>query len=426
MSILIKNATVLTMDKKDEILENACVYIEDKYIKYVGKENKTLKADKIIDAKGNLVMPGLINAHTHVSMVLLRNYADDMNLEDWLFKHIFPLEDKLEPKDIYDGAMLGIAEMIASGTTSFIDMYFYEEEVAKAAIQSNVRAMLGCGLQSNKIDERINNIKSLQNRYNGKNDGCIKTVVSPHSVYTNTTSSLLTFKEYIKENNNAFNIHLNESETEVNNCLKEHKLTPIEYLNSLGYFEHHGIIAHADVLTDKEIELLKNKDLTLVHNPCSNLKLASGMMSVQKLLDNNINVALGTDGAASNNNLDMFEEMKFASLLAKIVTKNPEALNAYDTLKLATVNGAKALGLENELGKIKENYLADLILIDLNTLHNTPRTNLISALVYSIKSSDVYTSIINGKIVYENRKFVFVDPKQIILEAQKSFNKIAK
>ncbi|WP_338822513.1 amidohydrolase [Mycoplasmopsis felifaucium] len=424
MSILIKNATVLTMDKRNEVLENTCVLIEGKYIKYVGPYKSVLKADKEIDANGNLLMPGLINAHTHVSMTLLRNYADDMNLEKWLFEYIFPIEDRFTPEDIYNGAIVGMMEMIASGTTSYIDMYFHEDQVAEATLQTGMRALLGFGLQNNKIEQRINNTKMLWKRYNGQNDGCIQTVVSPHSVYTNDTDSLLEFKKLIPTTNNVFQIHLNESETEVNNCLKLHGKTPIEYLESLGYYEHKGILAHVDNINDKEIEILKNKDLTLVMNPCSNLKLASGIMPVQKLLSSGLNVALGTDGPSSNNSLDMFETMKFASLLAKIVDKNPENLNAWDTIKMATVNGAKALGLENELGKVKENYLADLILVDLNTIHNSPKSNVISSIVYSLKSSDVYTTIINGKIVYENKQFVSLNKDEAITKLQQSFQRI--
>lgn len=426
MNIWIKNATILTMKNEKDILYNANLYIKDKHIFHVGKELNNFNADKIIDASNNLVMPGLINAHTHVAMSLLRNYANDLNLEEWLFDYIFPFENKLTPKDIYYGSLLGMLEMISTGTTTFVDMYFHENEVAKAALKTNMRAYLGRGLQADNQEQRAKETLSLYDEYNNKNDGALKVILAPHSIYTNTIDSLKYYKNLIPVLNNICTVHLNETKKEVNDSLKKYGKTPIAIFNELGYFKHKLVIAHADVLKENDIEILKNNNASVVFNPCSNMKLASGILPVQKLLDNKINIALGTDGPSSNNNLNMFEEMKFASLLAKVSCKDPKSLKAFDTLKLATVNGAKALGREHELGLIAKDYLADLIMVNLDTLQNCPQVSLIDALVYSISGHDVYTTIINGKIVYENKKFVDINIKNIKNKVNEIYQRIIK
>lgn len=405
MKIWIKNATILTMDKDKELLFNANVYIENEYIIHVGSKLTNFLADKVIDAKNNLIMPGLINCHTHAAMAFLRNKANDLNLEDWLFNHIFPIENLMDKKDVYNGAKLGIYEMIASGTTTFVDMYFFEEQTLKAAQEMNIRAIcgLGTGGADNIINDRIDTCKNLYTQYN---NNLLKVIIAPHSVYTNGLEALKKINEAIFELNNLTTIHLNESQKEIKDSINTNGMTPIELANQIGILDHRTLIAHATYMNDNEIKIIQSKsNVSLVHNPCSNLKLASGIMPIQKYLDAKINVTLGTDGAASNNTLDMFETMKFASLLAKGSTCNPLALNAYETLKLVTVNGAKAIGMEDKLGKIKKNYLADLIFVNIHNLHHQPLLNIIDSLVYSTKSSDVYTSIINGKIVYENYKF---------------------
>ncbi|WP_036452273.1 amidohydrolase [Mycoplasma buteonis] len=424
--ILIENAKILTMESK-ELLTEHFILIENDLITYLGKTRpKTNEKTKIINANGNLVMPGLINMHTHVPMTLLRNLADDLNLEDWLFNKIFPIEDKLTPQDIYLGAKLGIAEMIASGTTSFVDMYFFEDQVAKACEEMNMRGFLGFGIAASTIDDRISQIVQMFSDY--ENSKLVTPILAPHAVYTNTSDSLNKVAKLRKKlNNPLLTIHLNESNNEVNNCLKENKTTPLLWAKQHNLLDSKTIVAHAVHLNEEEIEFIKENKLTLVHNPISNLKISSGIMPVQKLLENNINITLGTDGACSNNTLDMFETLKISSLLAKGTTLNPTALNAYQTLELATTNAAKALQLENKLGKIKEGYLADLIFIDLDNIHHTPTNNIVNSLAYSTAKNDVYTVIINGKIVYENREFKInnFDLKELRTKISNRISKIA-
>ncbi|WP_426461490.1 amidohydrolase [Mycoplasma hafezii] len=425
--IWIKNARVLTMDEP-LILENQNIYITDNKIKYVGsKELDDFIPTKTIDAKHNLVMPGLINSHTHISMTLLRNFSDDLNLEDWLFNHIFPIEDKFTEKDIYLGAKLGAAEMIASGTTSFIDMYFFANETAKMCEEMNVRGFIGMGLAQNSIDQRFSQVIEMFKRFDNSN--LVTPILAPHAVYTNNEYSFSKIKELQTIlNNPLMTIHLNESKSEINNCIKETSYTPIEWMNHFGLLNEKTIIAHGTYLSEKEIKILNKTKSTIVHNPISNLKLASGIALISSYIKNGINVTLGTDGAASNNTLDMFETIKITSLLAKGITLNPTELNAFETLKLATTNAAKSLGMEKQLGKIKAGYLADLIFIDLDNIHHTPNNNILNSLVYSTTKSDVYTTIINGQVVYENREFKIkdFDINDLRTEIQNRMNEITK
>ncbi|RIV16827.1 amidohydrolase [Mycoplasmopsis gallopavonis] len=408
--IWIKNATILTMEN-EELIYKSNLYIQGNTIYHVGDKLSDFDANKIIDANNNLVMPGLINAHTHVAMTLFRNMADDLNLEDWLFNVIFPLEDKLDRKDIYNGAKLGIAEMIASGTTSFVDMYFFEEQTARAALEMKIRGFVGHGIGSNKLESRYQRSLDLLNEFKDKNDNLITPIVAPHAIYTNTKESLKATKELKNKFQTLLTIHLNESQNELKSVQEKFNASPFEVAHEANLLDENTIVAHATHLNEKDIQIIKNTKVSLVHNPVSNLKLSSGIMDVQNLLNQGINIALGTDGAASNNILDMFESMKFASLLAKIKNYKPTDLKAFQVLQMATTNGAKAVGMENKLGKLKKDYLADLIIVDINNFNHFPQNNLINSLVYSTSSKDVITTIINGEIVYDN--------KQILIE---SFN----
>ncbi|MDD7884061.1 amidohydrolase [Metamycoplasma hyosynoviae] len=413
MNLLIKNATVLTNNKDFDVLENALVYIKENRIFYVGKEEQNLEVSKIIDAKNNLVMPGLINAHTHTGMGVFRNYGSDTNLEDWLYKYIFPIEDELEPEDVYYSSLLSMAEMISTGTTSFIDMYFFMDDTARALQKAKMRGIITRGLNSNNIDQRLQEAEDLYNKWHNKENGLIKTALGPHSVYTNEKEDLLKALKLADKLDLAINMHLNESKTEIDNSIKKYKLPPLEFVHSLGFTKHHLIAAHCDWLSEKEKEIAKKYNVCVVHNPVSNLKLASGIMPLAQNLDEGICVSLGTDGVASNNTLDMFEEMKFTSLLSKGTTYNPKAMDAKTTLKMVLDNGAKAMQLENELGKIQEGYLADLIIVDLHNITHTPNIDPVASLIYSTNGGDVLTTIIDGKVIYENKKFVYLDIEDI-------------
>ncbi len=424
MNILIKNAKVLTNNKNFDILNNANVYIKDNKIFYVGNEKQNLSIDKEIDAKNNLVMPGLINAHTHIGMGVFRNYGNDVSLEKWLYDFIFPIEEKLTAEDVYYSSLLSMAEMISTGTTSFVDMYFFINEIAKAAEKMKMRGIITQGITHFSIEKDLKIAKEFYNKWHNKCNGRIQTMIAPHAVYTNDINDLTKAINLAKELKIGMNMHLNESKTEVENSLKTFNKSPLELVDSLQMTNQHLVAAHCVWLSEKEKEIAKNKNVVLVHNPVSNLKLSSGIMNVQENLDKGIIVALGTDGVASNNTLDMFEEMKFASLLSKGTTLNPKNLNAIATIRMATLNGAKALGKEKELGRIEKDYLADLIIVELNNINHTPEIDIPASLVYSTSGKDVLTTIIDGEIIYENRKFVNLDIKKLQIKCNEIFTKL--
>ena len=390
MNIHIKNImSVVPMTEKDYVLEDVNIYIKDKNIFHIGDELKDFNFDKVIDGSGMVALPGLINTHTHLAMTLFRNYADDMKLEDWLFKKIFPLEDKLMGEDVYYGSKLGLIEMIKSGTTCFLDMYFFVEDTLKAINESKIRACISRGLTSGEgEDAKIQEVRDLYGKYNDY-EGRIKIMVGPHAVYTCSEDFLKKCLNLTKELNTRLHIHLNESKNEVEESLKAHGKSPIEWVDYLGLLEVPTIAAHCVWLNENDMNILKNKNVNVAHNPVSNLKIASGIANIYKMQKEGINVCLGTDGAASNNNLNMFKDLNIASLLSKGLNLEPVATTAYETLEMATINGAKALGLEDLIGTLEVGKEADIILIDFNKPHLKPKNNVISSLVYSAFGSDV-------------------------------------
>lgn len=413
MSILIKNISYLDIEK-EKIIEHADIFIEASIIKKIG-ENLKVNADEILDGENKLLTPGFVNAHTHLGMSYFRNYADDLALMDWLKNEIWPIEAKLNAEDIYWSSMLSIIENIKSGVTTFCDMYYEMDRVGDAALESGIRGVLTRGMTDvdGKGEEKLQEFDALYNNYHNRSDGRIRVVPAPHAIYTCSTEFLKEISENAKKlYDNIIHIHLSETLTEVENSKKEYGMTPIEYVNSLGLLDSQIIAAHCVHITDEEIELVKNKKFYPVYNPSSNLKLASGFTPVDKMLKKNIKLALGTDGDSSNNNQDFVEEMHIGGIVNKAVTMNEKAVPAIEILKMATINGAEALGFE-KLGLIKEDYLADLTIFDLNSNSFTPKNNLISALVYSANSSDVESVICDGKFIMRDRKLVNVDEKKI-------------
>lgn len=413
MSILIKNISYLDIEE-EKIVDKADIFIEENKIKKIG-ENLDQKADQVLDGENKLLTPGFVNAHTHLGMSYFRNYADDLALMDWLENEIWPIEAKLNAEDIYWSSMLSIIENIKSGVTSFCDMYYEMDRVGDAAIEAGIRGVLTRGLTDvdGKGEEKLQEFDDLYNNYHEKSNGRIKVVPAPHAIYTCSTEFLKEIaKRSLERYDSLIHIHLSETLTEVENSKKEYGMTPIEYVNSLGLLDSQIIAAHCVHITDEEIELVKDKKFYPVYNPSSNLKLASGFTPVDKLLKNNITMALGTDGDSSNNNQDFVEEMHIGGIVNKAVTMNEKAVPAIEILKMATINGAKALGFE-KLGLVKEDYLADLTIFDLNSNSFTPRNNLISALVYSASSSDVESVICDGKFIMRDRKLVNIDEEKI-------------
>ena len=405
MSILIKN---VLLDKKE-----TNVYIEDNIIQEIGKKTE---ADYVIDGKNKAVIPGMVNTHTHAAMCLFRGYADDMNLEEWLQTKIWPLELKLKPEDVYMGTKLACLEMIKTGTTTFNDMYFFMESAAKSIDEMGLRAFLSYGFidlfndekREKEIKKTKETIRNIENMHSDR----IKPSLGPHAVYTVSEEGLRWIKDYADEKNLLVHFHLAETKKENEDFVKKYSKKPIKYLEEIGFLDKKLIAAHCIWLNNDDISLLEKHNVKISYNPVSNMKLASGVFNYQKM--KKLTVSLGTDGCASNNNLDMFEEMKIGSLLQKSYFNDETIMPAKEIFSIATENGAKALGLN--AGKIEEGKLADVLLIDLKKPELTPNHDLISDLVYSANGSAVDTTICNGKILMKNRR---VKNEEEILEKVK-------
>lgn len=422
MNILIKNATLLSMGDKEEPVENVEVAIEKDKIKYIGEVPEDFYAEKVIDARESLVMPGLIDGHTHIAMSLFRNYADDLPLMEWLKTRIWPLEEKLTAQDVYWGSMLGVAELIRSGVTCFSDMYFFMEETAKAVEEAGIRAVLARGLVGGDNDDgrRFEETRKLYKSWHNGAGGRIKVMVGPHAPYTCSPGYLRKVVELARELNVGIHIHIAESADEVEESLKNYGKSPVRHIYDLGLFDIPTVAAHCVHLSDEDIEILAENKVSVVNNPTSNLKLASGFAPVEKMIKKGINVALGTDGPSSNNNLNMFEEINLAAIINKSVDHDATSIPAITAIKMATVNGAKALGLEKEIASIEVGKKADLIIIDTQKPHFYPRHNIISAVAYSAQASDVKTVIVDGKIVMEDYEIKTIDTERIMFETEKA------
>jgi 5-methylthioadenosine/S-adenosylhomocysteine deaminase len=421
--IIIKNAYILTMDPDREDIENGVVVIEDGKIKEIGKSTES-KADKEIDAGGNVVMPGLVNTHCHAGMTLFRGYADDMPLQDWLENHIWPAEAKVSDEDIYIGTQLACLEMIRSGTTAFADMYIHMDKVAQAVEESGIRAALSYGMidfgDKEKADAELDEGSRFVREWKGKADGRITTMYGPHAPNTCSRDFLIRVKEQAVKDNVRIHIHVLETEAELNYMKEQFGVCSIHFLKDIDFWGDDVLAAHCIWLSDGDIKILAEQGVNISHNVTSNMKLASGIAPVAKLLAVGANVSLGTDGCASNNNLDMFEEMKTAALLQKVSIMDPTVLPARQVLEMATVNGAKALGIKS--GMIKEGYNADLIIVDMNKPHLTPSYDIASHMVYAASGRDVKTTIVNGKILMEDYEVRCLD-EQIILEKMEKTSK---
>ncbi|HOI59741.1 MAG TPA: amidohydrolase [Candidatus Pacearchaeota archaeon] len=389
MSILIKN--VILENKKQDIL------IEGNEIKKIDDEIN-IEVDEIIDAKEKkMILPGFINCHTHSAMTLLRGFADDLPLNEWLFNKIIPVEEKLTDEDIYWGTKLALIEMIKSGTTFINEMYLFRglNSTAKAVEEMGIRANIGICLDNS-------NFEKIKSSKIPKNTELIDYSLAPHAIYTTSPELLKWVKEVSDKNDMLIHMHLSETQKEVQDSIENYGKRPVNYLNDLGLLSDKCVFAHSVWLNNEELEILKDKECSLVYNPCSNMKLASGVFRFDDIKNKGINICLGTDGAASNNSLNMIEEMKIGALLQKINNIDPIAARADGIIKAATQNGAKAL--HKKTGKIEEGYLADLILIDLENTYFNPCFNFTSSLVYAANSECVKDVICNGKIIMRDRK----------------------
>ena len=401
---------------EDDKIRKANIYIENDKISYIGNRDD-FKIDTIIDGENFLAVPGFVNAHTHVAMTLFRNYGPETDLMTWLNDYIWPLEDKLKAEDVYYGSKLALLEMIKAGTTSFADMYFFCEETAKACKEMNIRAQISRGLtipdkNFSKVKENIN----LANTY--KNDDLIDIGLGPHAVYTADLDYLKKISDYAQEYKLPIHIHLSETEEENEDCYKKYNMSPTELFDKAGIFKNKTIAAHGVYLSDNDLDIIKNNNVSIVHNPSSNLKLSSGFLDLARLIDKGINVCLGTDSASSNNKLSILREMEVSMLISKLYSSRP--ISYIEMLQMATVNGAKALGFD-KVGMIKESYKADLIMIDINNENHTPHNDILSSLCFSTYESDIKNVIIDGNIVYRDGKFNNDDRENIILKTKKQF-----
>ena len=426
-TILIKNALILNPNNFEN--KKQSLLIKDDLIAEIAETIDEGNVDKIIDAEGKILLPGLINTHTHLSMTLFRGLADDLSLDSWLNDHIWPMEANLNGDYCYIGALLGAVELIKSGTTTFSDMYFYMEDVARAVEDAGIRAVLSYGMidfgDAEKREAEIEENLQLFKSCNGMADGRIKVFFGPHSPYTASEDLLIKVRELADEYNMGIHIHVSETEKEINDSLDEKGLRPFEYLEKIGFLGPDVVAAHCVWLSDEEIEIIKKHDVKVSHNPCSNMKLASGIAPVSKLIENDICVSIGTDGASSNNNLDLIEELKTASLLQKVSTLDPKVLTSDEAITMATIKGAEALGLENEIGSIEVGKKADIILIDTNSANMVPDSSSLSSnVIYSANGSNVDTTICNGKILMENKKLTVLDEQEIYDKAKKAIKEL--
>ena len=422
MRTLLNNISIIPVAGTTQIIEKGFIVIEDNIIADMGSgEAETAGYDLVIDGENQVVLPGFINTHTHAAMTLLRSYADDLPLMEWLETKIWPLEDRLTAEDIYWGTMLAIVEMIKSGTTTFADMYFYMDEVAKAVESSGMRAclsrgMVGIGPQS---EQAITDSIDLVNKWHNQGEGRITVMLGPHAPYTCPPEYLQKVAELAHKLKVGVHIHVAETSGEVADTVRKYGKTPVELLKDAGLFENHVLAAHCVHLSENDIAILAESGAGIAHNPESNMKLASGIAPVPQLLAAGIPVALGTDGASSNNNLDMLQEMRTCALLHKVNSMDPTVLPAYKALEMATVNGAQALGLGNKIGRLQKGYKADMIIIDLEAAHQIPRYDIVANLVYAGQASDVDTVIIDGKIVMKNRQIKTLNEAEVFKMAKK-------
>ena len=425
LNTLIKNATVLLPDGTTPV---ANIAVTDDRIAAVGDVPENFQADKVVDGTQHFAIPGFVNAHTHASMTLLRSYADDMKLMDWLEQMIWPIEAKLRSDDIYWGAMLAAVEMIRSGTTAFADMYGPDmERVAEVVEVSGLRGVLSRGLigVASDSDKKLEENAALYENYHGAAQGRITVMFGPHALYTCPPVYLKKIAAKAQALGAEVHIHMSETVGEIENCLKEYGKRPFAHVASTGLFENGTLAAHCVHLDDEDIDIIKKYRIRVAHNPGSNMKLASGTAPVPHLLEEGICVALGTDGASSNNNLDMLDEVQLAALMHKVHTLDPLAVPALTAVKMGTEYGAQALSL-HDVGRLQAGDKADIVLFSMHGAAWTPCYNPVSLLAYAAKSSSVDTVMVDGKLLMENGALTTLDEEHILFEAQKVADRLTK
>jgi 5-methylthioadenosine/S-adenosylhomocysteine deaminase len=421
--LLIKNGVVLTMDPEGSMWNPGYVGVKEDRIEGIGAdEGRNARAEKVIDAKGGLVLPGLINSHTHAAMTLFRGLADDLPLMEWLNTYIFPVESRMDADFVRVGTRLACAEMILSGTTTFCDMYLFEDEVARSAQEAGMRCLVGEVLYDfpspnyGPVDAGLAYTESLIQKWQG--NPLVSIAVEPHSVYTCSPQLLTAANKLALKYEVPLIIHVAETASEIEVVREKYGKRPFEHLESLDILGPHLIADHCVHVDESEIESIARHDVKVINNPESNMKLASGVSPVSRLLGKGVTVALGTDGCASNNNLDLFAEMDTAAKLHKVRTMDPTVLDALTVLRMATTYGARALGYGDRIGSLEKGKQADLIIVDIRKPHLTPMYNPYSHLVYAAKGHDVSHSIIHGRLVMEDRRLLTLDLEEVMVRAK--------
>jgi 5-methylthioadenosine/S-adenosylhomocysteine deaminase len=425
VDLLILGGTIVTMNDKREVIENGAIAIRGGNIELVGTRaavSRSVRARRTIDATGKVIIPGLINTHTHIPMTLFRGISDDLDLNDWLTKFIFPAEAKnVDEAFVRAGTRLGLAEMIRGGTTTYCDMYYFEDAIADETKKAGMRGVLGETIIQFPVADNKTPAAAIAytERFikKWKKDPLIVPAAAPHAPYTVSTEDLRAIKAMSDRLNSAVVIHIAETKKERDDILAQKGKTPVAYLDSINFFSNRTIAAHSIWLTDDEIKIYKDRGVGSAHCPQSNMKLASGVAPISAMLARDVAVGLGTDGAASNNDLNMWEEMDTAAKLHKLISNDPKTLPAEQAFEMATIRGARALHLDNITGSLEVGKRADLSIVDFDGLHQTPFFNVYSHLVYATKASDVRTVIINGRIVMLDRRLLTLNERAIKIDA---------
>jgi 5-methylthioadenosine/S-adenosylhomocysteine deaminase len=432
VSLIVIGGTVITENAAHQVLSPGAIAIDGTDIVAVDTPNAIIRgfsAAETIDELGNVVLPGLVNTHTHAPMVMYRGLADDLALMDWLQKYIFPAEAKtVSPEMVRIGTRLAALEMIESGTTTYADMYYFEEEIAKTTRDAGLRGVLGQTIIQFPVADAKTPAEGLKRAESFiksfRNDSLIVPAVAPHALYTNDAATLVACATLGRKYGVPVIIHLAETEAEVKIAREQHQATPVGYLESLGFWGPRTLAAHGVWVNDDDIQILKKHGVGVSHNPESNMKLASGTAPVTKYLAAGIALGLGTDGAASNNDLDMFGAMRQASFLAKHATHDPTAVPAQTALDMATIGGARALGMEKLIGSLEVGKRADLITVSMGAARQTPMYDPISHLVYVTRGDDVRSTIVNGKVLMKNRELRTLDREAVIDAANRLSQKV--
>src|SRR5262245_42692904 len=427
ISLVVVGGTVITEDARHGVVAPGAVAIDGAEIVEVGTPDAIAakyRAAETVAARDQVVLPGLINTHTHAPMVMYRGLADDLKLMDWLEKYIFPAEAKtVSPEMVRIGTRLAALEMIESGTTAYADMYYFEEEIAKATRAAGLRGVLGQTIIQFPVADAKTPAEGLARAEAFikafRDDSLIVPAIAPHALFTNDQATLLASAELGHRYGVPVIIHLAETEDEVRIAREQHQATPTGYLESIGFWGPRTVAAHGVWVTDEDIAILKRHGIGVAHNPESNMKLASGAAPVKKYLAAGVALGLGTDGAASNNNLDMFEAMREASFLAKLTEHDPTVVPAQTALDMATIGGARALGMERLIGSLEAGKRADLITVSVSAARQTPLYDPVSHLVYTTRGDDVRTAIVNGKVVMKDRQVRTLDRANVIADAKR-------